>query len=162
MRPVFVGNLESDTRHSDLDRLFSKYGRVDRIDMKSGRFLPFSFSFLLVWIVLTISFFLTFWFGSKILDRMVTVEYAFRDDDDGDHGDVRESRGGYGGRQDDRAYGRSDSPGHRRGRPSPDYGRARSPVYDRYNGPSYDRSPEYGPALLPVEDRGLEEDLAGM
>lgn len=94
-------------------------------------------------IVLTISFFLTFWFGSKILDRMVTVEYAFRDDDDGDHGDVRDSRGGY-GKQDDRAYGRSDSPGYRRDRPSPDYGRARSPVYDRYNGPSHDRSPEYG------------------
>ncbi|KAF5797766.1 putative RNA recognition motif domain, nucleotide-binding alpha-beta plait domain superfamily [Helianthus annuus] len=34
----------------------------------------------------------------------------------------------------------------RRSRPSPDYGWARSPVYDRYSGPSYDRpkSPAYG------------------
>ncbi|KAG0462170.1 hypothetical protein HPP92_020646 [Vanilla planifolia] len=36
MRPVFCGNFEYDTRHSDLERLFSRYGRVDRIDMKSG------------------------------------------------------------------------------------------------------------------------------
>ncbi|THU73594.1 hypothetical protein C4D60_Mb04t24500 [Musa balbisiana] len=230
MRPVFVGNLESDTRHSDLDRLFSKYGRVDRIDMKSGYAfvyfederdaedaihrldgIPFGYSrrrLSVEWSkggrgprdrdgsrpaantrptrtlfvinfdpihtrvrdiekhfepygkILNVRIRRNFAFVqfetqeeatkalectnlSKILDRMVTVEYAFRDDDDGDHGDVRDSRGGY-GKQDDRAYGRSDSPGYRRDRPSPDYGRARSPVYDRYNGPSYDRSPEYG------------------
>ncbi|XP_064961015.1 serine/arginine-rich splicing factor RS31-like isoform X2 [Musa acuminata AAA Group] len=230
MRPVFVGNLESDTRHSDLDRLFSKYGRVDRIDMKSGYAfvyfederdaedaihrldgIPFGYSrrrLSVEWSkggrgprdrdgsrpaantrptrtlfvinfdpihtrvrdierhfesygkILNVRIRRNFAFVqfetqeeatkalectnlSKILDRMVTVEYAFRDDDDGDHGDVRDSRGGY-GKQDDRAYGRSDSPGYRRDRPSPDYGRARSPVYDRYNGPSHDRSPEYG------------------
>lgn len=44
MRPVFCGNFDQDTRQSDLDRLFSKYGRVDRVDMKSG---IFSFFFLL-------------------------------------------------------------------------------------------------------------------
>uniref|UniRef100_A0A453A7Y6 RRM domain-containing protein n=1 Tax=Aegilops tauschii subsp. strangulata TaxID=200361 RepID=A0A453A7Y6_AEGTS len=36
MRPVFVGNLDYDTRHSELDRLFYRYGRIERIDMKSG------------------------------------------------------------------------------------------------------------------------------
>jgi hypothetical protein len=36
MRPVFAGNLEYDTRQSDLERLFSKYGRIERVDMKSG------------------------------------------------------------------------------------------------------------------------------
>nr|AAT37128.1 arginine/serine-rich splicing factor 2 variant 1 [Zea mays]AAT37137.1 arginine/serine-rich splicing factor 2 variant 1 [Zea mays] len=36
MRPVFVGNLDYDTRHSELDRLFYRYGRVERIDIKSG------------------------------------------------------------------------------------------------------------------------------
>jgi hypothetical protein len=36
MRPVFVGNLDYDTRHSELDQLFYRYGRVERIDMKSG------------------------------------------------------------------------------------------------------------------------------
>lgn len=73
---------------------------------------------------------------SKILDRVVSVEYALRDDDE--KGDRYDSprRGG---------YGRSPSPVYRR-RPSPDYGRPRSPVYDRYNGPAYDRrrSPDYG------------------
>ena len=37
MRPVFAGNLEYDTRQSELERLFSKYGRIDRVDMKSGK-----------------------------------------------------------------------------------------------------------------------------
>ncbi|KAL6004421.1 hypothetical protein ACLOJK_004974 [Asimina triloba] len=39
MRPVFCGNFDFETRHSDLERLFSKYGRVERIDMKSGMYL---------------------------------------------------------------------------------------------------------------------------
>lgn len=43
MRPVFCGNFEYETRHGDLERLFSKYGRVDRVDMKSG--IPDSLSF---------------------------------------------------------------------------------------------------------------------
>lgn len=37
MRPVFAGNLEYDTRQSELERLFSKYGRIERVDMKSGK-----------------------------------------------------------------------------------------------------------------------------
>ncbi|PIA49640.1 hypothetical protein AQUCO_01300422v1 [Aquilegia coerulea] len=36
MRPIFCGNFEFDTRQSDLERLFSKYGRVEKVDMKSG------------------------------------------------------------------------------------------------------------------------------
>ena len=36
MRPIFVGNFGYDTRQSELERLFAKYGRVERIDMKSG------------------------------------------------------------------------------------------------------------------------------
>ncbi|KAL0398029.1 UNVERIFIED_CONTAM: Serine/arginine-rich splicing factor RS31 [Sesamum calycinum] len=36
MRPIFCGNFEYETRQSDLERLFSKYGRVERVDMKSG------------------------------------------------------------------------------------------------------------------------------
>ena len=44
MRPVFCGNFDYETRHSDLDRLFSRYGRVDRIDMKSG-IIPYFASF---------------------------------------------------------------------------------------------------------------------
>lgn len=42
MRPVFVGNFEYETRQSELERLFSKYGRIERVDMKSGKFLRYS------------------------------------------------------------------------------------------------------------------------
>ncbi|KAF8032687.1 hypothetical protein BT93_D1570 [Corymbia citriodora subsp. variegata] len=42
MRPVFVGNFEYETRQSELERLFSKYGRVERVDMKSGNCFPLS------------------------------------------------------------------------------------------------------------------------
>ncbi|OMO86001.1 hypothetical protein CCACVL1_09876 [Corchorus capsularis] len=36
MRPIFCGNFEYDARQSDLERLFRKYGKVERVDMKSG------------------------------------------------------------------------------------------------------------------------------
>ncbi|KAI3815840.1 hypothetical protein L1987_15523 [Smallanthus sonchifolius] len=36
MRPIFCGNIEFDVRQGDLERLFRKYGKVDRVDMKSG------------------------------------------------------------------------------------------------------------------------------
>ncbi|XP_068315164.1 serine/arginine-rich splicing factor RS31 isoform X2 [Pyrus communis] len=236
MRPVFVGNFEYETRQSELDRLFSKYGRIERVDMKSGfAFVyfederdaeeaihhldnrPFGYDrrrLSVEWAkgergrhhdgskslanqrptktlfvinfdpvhtkvrdierhfepygkVLHVRIRRNFAFVqfdtqeeatkalqathlSKILDRVVSVEYALRDDSE--RGDVergdryRDSppRGSY-GRRGDSPYGRSPSPGYRR-RPSPDYGRPRSPVYDRYNGPVYDRrrSPEYG------------------
>lgn len=73
---------------------------------------------------------------------MVSVEYALRDDSDKYDSP---GRGGY-SRRGDSPYGQSPSPVTRRGRPSPDYGRAQSPVYDRYSGPAYERnrSPEYG------------------
>ena len=221
MRPVFVGNFEYDTRQSELERLFAKYGRIERVDMKSGfafvyfederdaedavRALdnfPFGYEkrrLSVEWArgergrhrdgsrsnqrptktlfvinfdpirtrvrdierhfepygkVLHVRIRRNFAFVqfetqedatkalecthmSKILDRVVSVEYALRDDDEkGDRYYDSPRRGG---------YGRSPSPGYRR-RPSPDYGRPRSPVYDRYNGPAYDRrrSPEYG------------------
>ncbi|XP_010933813.1 serine/arginine-rich splicing factor RS31 [Elaeis guineensis] len=232
MRPVFCGNFDYDTRQSELERLFGRYGRVDRIDMKSGYAfvyfederdaedairgldnIPFGYSrrrLSVEWSrqgergprhrdgsrsmanmrptktlfvinfdpirtrvrdierhfepygkILNVRIRRNFAFVqfetqeeaskalectnmSKILDRVVSVEYAFRDD--GELGDRRDSprRGGYGRR--DSPYGRSVSPVYRRGRPSPDYGRARSPVYDRYDGPSYNRSrsPDYG------------------
>ncbi|KAK4385033.1 Serine/arginine-rich splicing factor RS41 [Sesamum angolense] len=36
MRPIFCGNFEYDARQSDLERLFKRYGKVDRVDMKSA------------------------------------------------------------------------------------------------------------------------------
>lgn len=38
MRSIFCGNFEYDARQSDLERLFRRYGKVDRVDMKSGKF----------------------------------------------------------------------------------------------------------------------------
>jgi len=38
MRPIFVGNFGYDSRQSDLERLFGKYGKIERVDMKSGLF----------------------------------------------------------------------------------------------------------------------------
>ncbi|CAN6443992.1 unnamed protein product [Victoria cruziana] len=232
MRPLFCGNLEYDTRQSELERLFSKYGRVDRVDMKSGFAfiyfederdaedairglddIPFGYRkrrISVEWArqgergrhregsgrtgvnmrpaktlfvinfdpintrirdlerhfesygkVLHVRIRRNFAFvqfetqedatkaleatnGSKIFDRVISVEYALRDDSERD--DRRDSprRDGY-ARRDSPLYGRSPSPGYRR-RPSPDYGRGRSPVYDKYNGPAYDRnrSPDYG------------------
>lgn len=84
-------------------------------------------------------------FCSKLLDRVVSVEYALRDDDErGDSYYDSPRKRGYGGRGVS-PYRRSPSPAYHRRR-SPDYGRPGSPVYDRYNGPAYDRrrSPDYG------------------
>ncbi|KAL4311455.1 hypothetical protein GQ457_01G050760 [Hibiscus cannabinus] len=250
MRPVFVGNFEFETRQSELERLFSKYGRIERVDMKSVHhatllhpyvhqpFLHIHAGFAFVYFederdaedairgldnipfghdrrrlsvewakgergrhrddsrsttsqrptktlfvinfdpirtrerditkhfepygkVLNVRIRRNFAFvqfatqedaskaleatqRSKLLDRVVSVEYALRDDDERDVKYDSPRRGGD-GRHGDSPYRRSPSPAYRR-RPSPDYGRARSPVYDRYNGPAYERqkSPEYG------------------
>lgn len=37
MKPVYCGNLEYGARNSEVERLFSRYGRVDRVDVKSGK-----------------------------------------------------------------------------------------------------------------------------
>ncbi|KAM3378494.1 serine/arginine-rich splicing factor RS31 isoform X1 [Capsicum galapagoense] len=230
MKPLFVGNVGYDTRQSELERLFSKYGRIQRVDMKSGfafvyfederdaadaiRGLdntPFGYDkrrLSVEWAkgergrprddskvaanqrptrtlfvinfdpintrvrdierhfepygkILNIRIRRNFAFVqfenqedatkalecthmSEILDRVVTVEYALRDD--GERGDRFDSPRRDYGRRGDSPYRRSPNPVYRRGRPSPDYGRPRSPVYDKYNGPSYDRyrSPDYG------------------
>ncbi|WRX08112.1 RNA recognition motif domain - like 6 [Theobroma cacao] len=39
MRPVFVGNFEYETRQSELERLFSKYGRIERELLRENELL---------------------------------------------------------------------------------------------------------------------------
>ncbi|KAG5234516.1 serine/arginine-rich splicing factor RS [Salix suchowensis] len=36
MRSIFCGNFEYDARQTELERLFKRYGRVERVDMKAG------------------------------------------------------------------------------------------------------------------------------
>ncbi|KAK3143165.1 hypothetical protein QOZ80_4BG0359290 [Eleusine coracana subsp. coracana] len=222
MRPVFVGNLDYDTRHSELDHLFYRYGRIERIDMKSGfafvyfederdgddairaldgypfgpgrrrlsvewsrgdraarrdggkpaantkptktlfvinfdptmtregdiqrHFGPFgrisnirirrNFAFVQFETLEEATKALEGTHATMLLDRVISVEYAFRDD--GERSDRYESPrrgdggdGGY-GRRGDSPYRRSPSPVYRT-RPSPDYGRPVSPEYASYN-----------------------------
>ncbi|KAB5569142.1 hypothetical protein DKX38_002935 [Salix brachista] len=35
MKAIFCGNLDYDARQSDVERLFRRYGKIDRVDMKS-------------------------------------------------------------------------------------------------------------------------------
>lgn len=39
MKAIFCGNFEYDCRESELERLFRRYGKVDRVDMKAGKVL---------------------------------------------------------------------------------------------------------------------------
>ena len=50
MRPIFCGNVEFDARQSDIEQLFRRYGKVERVDMKSGK-LFFTFAIISVLIL---------------------------------------------------------------------------------------------------------------
>ncbi|KAJ8626445.1 hypothetical protein MRB53_019752 [Persea americana] len=218
MKPIFCGNFEYDARQSDLERLFSRYGKVDRVDMKSG----FAFVYMdderdaedairgldraefgkhgrrlrVEWTkqergirrtrdlerhfdpygkILNIRIRRNFAFiqyesqedatkaldatnMSKLMGRVISVEYAVRDDDD-------EKRNGYSPdrRVRDRSpprrsRGRSSSPyGRAAERASPDYGRAPSP----YTKPEQRGSPDYGRAESPAYERYRSHSPAG-
>eukprot|EP00268_Persea_americana_P035252 TRINITY_DN347_c1_g1_i2.p1 TRINITY_DN347_c1_g1~~TRINITY_DN347_c1_g1_i2.p1 ORF type:complete len:159 (-),score=10.66 TRINITY_DN347_c1_g1_i2:303-779(-) len=145
MRPtktLFVINFDPiHTRTRDIERHFEPYGKVLHVRVRRN------FAFVQFETQEEATKALECTHMSKILDRVVSVEYALRDDSERSDRHDSPRRGGY-GRRGDSPYGRSVSPVQRRGpgRPSPDYGRARSPVYDKYNGPAYDRnrSPDYG------------------
>ncbi|CAH9090309.1 unnamed protein product [Cuscuta europaea] len=141
-KTLFVINFDPHrTRVRDIERHFEPYGKIHHVRIRRN------FAFVQFETLEEATKALECTHMSKILDRVVSVEYALRDDDE--RGDRLDSpprrdnvrRGG----GDSPPYRRSPSPIYRRNRPSPDYGRARSPVYDRYNGPTYDRvrSPEY-------------------
>jgi len=254
MKPIFCGNLEFDARPSDLERLFRRYGKVERVDVKSG----FAFVYMdderdaedairrldrtefgrkgrqlrVEWTkqdrgirrpgdskgsankkpsktlfvinfdpndtrtrdlekhfepygrILNIRIRRNFAFVqfesqedatkaldathmSNFMDRVISVEYASRDDDDVRNGHNSDARGR------DRSPGRrnydekrSPSP-YRRDRGSPDYGRGsvpnsrteakRSPDYSRGSNPNsrteVKRSPDYRRAESPVTKR---------
>ncbi|KAK4363377.1 hypothetical protein RND71_018618 [Anisodus tanguticus] len=267
MRPIFCGNFEFETRQSELERLFKRYGKVDRVDMKSGFAFVYmdderdaedaiqaldriefgrkgrrlrvewsreqrsrkpegsrksSSSFRVSKTLFVINFdpydtrtrdlerhfdsygkilnirvrknfaFIQFETQedatraldatnmSKLMDRVITVEYAIKDDDDRKNGygpdkthdrspkrgyDRDRSHSPYGRDRLNPDYGRGRdrlSPDYGRGRdrPSPDYGRGRdrpSPDYgrDRSRSPKHrERNSEYGCGHSPAVGRG--------
>nr|AGE46160.1 arginine/serine-rich splicing factor RS27 transcript II [Physcomitrium patens] len=51
IRPVYCGNFEYDARQSEIERLFKEYGRVERVDMKTGMSMKSMAALLLaVWL----------------------------------------------------------------------------------------------------------------
>ncbi|XP_010544863.1 PREDICTED: serine/arginine-rich splicing factor RS31 isoform X2 [Tarenaya hassleriana] len=142
-KTLFVINFDPvRTRERDIERHFEPYGKVTNVRIRRN------FAFVQFATQEDATKALEGTQRSKLQDRVVSVEYALRDDDERDdkYGGGSPGRGA--------GYGRSPSPVYRR-RPSPDYGRPRSPVYDRYKDPGYERrrSPDYGRPRSPGYDR---------
>ncbi|XP_059457205.1 serine/arginine-rich splicing factor RS31-like isoform X2 [Corylus avellana] len=148
-KTLFVINFDPKrTTVRDIERHFDGYGKILHVRIRRN------FAFVQFETQEDATKALECTHMSKLLDRVVSVEYALRDDDEkGDRYYDSPRRGGYGGRGFS-PYRRSPSPVYHR-RPSPDYGRPRSPIYDRYNGPVYDkrRSPDYGRNRSPIYGR---------
>ncbi|KAF1892203.1 hypothetical protein Lal_00036562 [Lupinus albus] len=140
-RTLFVINFDPiRTKDRDIERHFEPYGKIHHVRIRRN------FAFVQFETQEDAAKALECTHMSKILDRVVSVEYALRDDSErGDRYHDSPRRGG---------YGRSPSPAYRR-RPSPDYGRPRSPVYDRRRSPDYGRarSPDHGRARSPDHGR---------
>ncbi|KAJ1277631.1 hypothetical protein BS78_04G018400 [Paspalum vaginatum] len=137
-KTLFVINFDPiNTRIRDLERHFDKYGRVANVRIKKN------FAFVQFEVQEDATRALEGTNGSNFMDRVISVEYALRDDDE------RAERGnGYSpdrrGRERSPGRKRSPSPyGRGRERASPDYGRGRergSPDYGRGGrSPGYDR-----------------------
>ncbi|KAL2336234.1 hypothetical protein Fmac_010680 [Flemingia macrophylla] len=142
-KTLFVINFDPiRTRVRDIEKHFEPYGNVLHVRIRRN------FAFVQFETQEDATKALECTNMSKILDRVVSVEYALRDDSErGDnYGSPR--RGG---------YERSPSPAYRR-RPSPDYGHPRSPAYDRYNGGPDRRSPDYGRHRSPDYGRRRSPD----
>ncbi|KAF3441185.1 hypothetical protein FNV43_RR15097 [Rhamnella rubrinervis] len=183
MKPIFCGNLDFESRQSDIERLFRRYGKVDRVDIKSGfafvymederdaeyairrldrtefgrkgRQLRVEWTkdkkeFCICSVRITGGCYQSIDSTnmSKFLDRVISVEYAVRDDDDRRNG-YSPDRRGRDMSPDKRSHdrGRSPSP-YRRDRGSPDYGRG-SNLSSR---PDPRASPNYSRDASPVSD----------
>lgn len=131
-KTLFVINFDPIyTRSKDLERHFDPYGKIANIRIRRN------FAFIQYETQEDATRALEATNMSKLMDRVITVEYAIRDDDRSDFNpdrrggrDLSPDRGGYDRR-------RSPSP-YRRERGSPDYG------YRRDRG-----SPDYGPGPNP-------------
>ncbi|KAM7266276.1 hypothetical protein ACFE04_004173 [Oxalis oulophora] len=137
-KTLFVINFDpQDTRTKDLERHFESYGKIANVRIRRNfAFVQYEFQEDATKALEATNM-------SKLMDRIISVEYAARDDDErrSGHSPDRsrdrspDRRGGY-----DRK--RSPSP-YRRERDSPDYGRGpgRSPYRKERNSPDYGRGP---------------------
>lgn len=129
-KTLFVINFDPiHTREHDVERHFEHYGKVLNVRIRQN------FAFVHFETQDDATKALECTHMSKILDRVISVEYALRDDE-GRGGGYDSPRGDYGRR----GYGasrRSPSTVYHRSRLSPDRGRSRSSDYDS---PSYPRT----------------------
>ncbi|XP_042970773.1 serine/arginine-rich splicing factor RS40-like isoform X2 [Carya illinoinensis] len=151
-KTLFVINFDTHyTRTRDLERHFEPYGKIVSVRIRRN------FAFVQYESQDDATKALDATNMSKLLDRVISVEYAVRDDDD-------ERRNGHSpdrfrDRSLDRSRDRRRSPSpYRRERGSPDYGRGSSPSRKERGSPDYGRdcspspyrrergSPEYGRA----------------
>jgi len=147
-KTLFVINFDSyNTRARDLERHFEPYGKVLNVRIRRN------FAFVQYESQDEATKALDSTNMSKMLDRVIRVAYAQRED--GDKRDERSSpirRGRYGRDVEDHSRDRSESPiyDRRAVRGSPDYGRAASPIHARRR---ERRSPDYGRAPSPYARR---------
>ncbi|XP_058086840.1 serine/arginine-rich splicing factor RS41-like isoform X2 [Magnolia sinica] len=144
-KTLFVINFDPiNTRTRDLERHFEPYGKVLSVRIRRN------FAFIQYDSQEDATKALDATNESRLMDRVISVEYAVRDDDERRNGyspdrrgrDRSSERGG-------RDRGRSPSPyGRAAERASPDYGRAPSP----YTRPEPKGSPGYGRAESPAYD----------
>ncbi len=151
-KTLFVINFDPyDTRVRDLERHFEPYGKVLNVRIRRN----FAFIHYGSQEEATKAFDATHM--STLLDRVITVEYAQREDGNRRGGPSSPNRGGrYGRSAEDHGRDRSASPiyGRRAMRGSPDYGRAPSPIYSRRPERG---SPDYGRATSPIYARRSEK-----
>ncbi|XP_027907976.1 serine/arginine-rich splicing factor RS41-like isoform X2 [Vigna unguiculata] len=143
-KTLFVINFDPvHARPKDLERHFDPYGKILNIRIRRN------FAFIQYESQEDATRALEATNLSKFMDRVITVEYAIRDDDD------RDRRNGYsperrGHDSPDGRYGRGRSPSpYRRGRGSPDYGHGSNPS----SRPETKGSPKYERAESPINGR---------
>ncbi|XP_062224256.1 serine/arginine-rich splicing factor RS41-like isoform X1 [Phragmites australis] len=150
-KTLFVINFDPmNTRTRDLERHFDKYGRIANVRIKKN------FAFVQFELQEDATRALEGTNGSTLMDRVISVEYALRDDDERGNGYSPDRRGR------ERSPGRRRSPspyGRVRERGSPDYGRGMERGSPDYGRGGDRRSPDYGRGASPNgggrgDDRG--------
>lgn len=143
-KTLFVINFDPvHTRTRDIERYFEPYGKISNVRIRRN------FAFVQYESEDDASRALEATNMSKFMDRVISVEFATRDDDDRRNGRSPD-RGGRDMSPDRRGYGRRRSPSpYRRDRDSPDYGHG-APLNSRLQ---TRRSPGYGRAESPVNER---------